>query len=107
MPNTTGISSRTRIRPYCEKNWRTRSRTGTPGRSAGTEVASKPRAVYPRKREGRAAWPAPTRFPGFGLAAGRLDALHELESAVLDLVQTLVRDRRVAVLVDVVRAEHA
>src|SRR5215210_7091490 len=40
-------------------------------------------------------------------AALGLDRLHELQLTVLDLVETVVRQRGVAVLVDVVRAENA
>src|SRR5215216_327601 len=42
-----------------------------------------------------------------GSAALGLDRLHELQLTVLDLVETVVRQRGVAVLVDVVRTENA
>src|SRR4051812_42845932 len=55
---------------------------------------------------GRARGPA--RLPGRRSARRRrLDRLVELQLAALDLVQTVVGERGVAILVDGVRAEHA
>src|ERR1700754_4310106 len=64
---------------------------------------------WPPAMRGRAAWPAPVTGRSFTCGSAArvgLDDLVERQLAVLDLVQTVIGERGVAVLVDVVRAEH-
>src|SRR4051794_36036880 len=85
------------------------SRCEATGLFAGMLAASM--TVFPgrRRNEGRGRTvPSPAeRYDFAGWLAGlRLDRLIEGQLAVLDSVDAVVRQRRVAVLVDRVRAEH-
>src|SRR5215210_3398686 len=95
------------MRPYVPMNARSRSpfTAGLAGTDAASMVVELLRT--PRAGGGKLFRPRPIQRQEACLVGRCLDGLVELQLATLDRVDAVVRQRRVAVLVERVRAEHA
>src|SRR5215213_9738606 len=109
-PKVTGIIRRTAMRPYWPMYFLTRSRVFVrTGRRDASVLASKiPLGATSTTERGRTGRPAPFyRVTATRRSAGLgLHRLFVLQLATLDRVDAVVGERGVAVLVDVVGAEH-